>query len=400
MSVVGVIGQGYVGLSLSVSAAKAGHKVIGFDTSDSVIKSLISLKSTITHISDKEIKNIVLNKSYYPTSDPKHLSECEIIVIAVPTPLDALNNPDLTFIKSAIQIIIQNISKKVLIINESTSFPGTLRNIIVKEIEDVCEIKHDYASAPERIDPGNATWTLANTPRLISGISREATDKARKFYESFTSNVVGVSTPEIAEMSKLLENTFRQVNIALINQISQICYELDIDVREVISAAETKPFGFMKFLPGAGVGGHCIPVDPLYLSYIADTTKSKATLISLSDDVNKQMPAYKINCIEKILNSDLTENKVIVVGIAYKQNISDIRESPAISILNLLREKGVQTQWHDNVVGKWGNEFSSNLDNQDLAIIVTMHNDLDIEKLKKFKHVFDCTGKVTWAKQI
>jgi UDP-N-acetyl-D-glucosamine dehydrogenase len=400
MSVVGVIGQGYVGLSLSVSAAQAGHRVIGFDNSDSVIKSLISLKSTITHISDKEIKNIILNESYYPTSDPKYLSECEIIVIAVPTPLDASNNPDLTFIKSAIQIIIQNISKKVLIINESTSFPGTLRNIIVKEIEDACEIKHDYASAPERIDPGNATWTLANTPRLISGITKESTDKARKFYESFTSNVVGVSTPEIAEMSKLLENTFRQVNIALINQISQICYGLDIDVREVISAAETKPFGFMKFLPGAGVGGHCIPVDPLYLSYIADTTKSKATLISLSDDVNKQMPAYKINCIEKILNSDLTENKVIVVGIAYKQNISDIRESPAISILNLLREKGVQTQWHDNVVGKWGNEFSSNLDNQDIAIIVTLHNDLDIEKLRAIKNVFDCTGNVSWAKQI
>ena len=400
MSVVGIIGQGYVGLSLSVSAAQAGHRVIGFDTSDSVIKSLISLKSNITHISDKEIKNIISNKSYYPTSDPKYLNECEIIVIAVPTPLDVSNNPDLTYIKSAIQIIVKNISKKVLIINESTSFPGTLRNIIVKGIEDVCEIEHDYAAAPERIDPGNSAWTLANTPRLISGITKESTDKARKFYDSFTSNVVGVSTPEIAEMSKLLENTFRQVNIALINQISQICYELDIDVREVISAAETKPFGFMKFLPGAGVGGHCIPVDPIYLSYIADTTKSKATLISLSDNINRQMPAYKINCIEKILNSNLTDKKVIVVGIAYKQNISDIRESPAISVLNLLREKGVRTQWHDSVVSVWNNETSSNLDDQDLAIVVTLHDGLDIEKLKKIKNVFDCTGKVSWAKQI
>jgi UDP-N-acetyl-D-glucosamine dehydrogenase len=400
MSVVGIIGQGYVGLSLSVSAAQAGHRVIGFDTSDLVIESLILLKSTVTHISDKEIKHIISNKSYLPTSDPKLLGECEIIVIAVPTPLDVSNNPDLTFIKSAIQIIIQNISKKVLIINESTSFPGTLRNIIVKGIEDVSKIKHEYASAPERIDPGNSTWTLTNTPRLISGISKEAAAKAKKFYESFTNNVVEVETPEIAEMSKLLENTFRQVNIALINQISQICYELDIDVREVISAAETKPFGFMKFLPGAGVGGHCIPVDPIYLSYIADTTKSKATLISLSDNINKQMPAYKISCIEKILSSNLIDMKVVVVGIAYKPNISDIRESPAISVLNLLREKGVKTQWHDNVVSIWNNESSSNLDNQDLAIIVTMHDDLDIEKLKKVKHVFDCTGKVTWAKQI
>jgi UDP-N-acetyl-D-glucosamine dehydrogenase len=400
MSVVGIIGQGYVGLSLSVSAAQAGHRVIGFDTSDLVIESLISLKSTITHISDKEIKHIISNKSYLPTSDPKLLAECEIIVIAVPTPLDISNNPDLTFIKSAIQIIIQNISKKVLIINESTSFPGTLRNIIIKGIEDVCEIKHDYAAAPERIDPGNTSWTLANTPRIISGISKEAAAKAKKFYESFTNTVVEVGTPEIAEMSKLLENTFRQVNIALINQISQICYELDIDVREVISAAETKPFGFMKFLPGAGVGGHCIPVDPMYLSYIADTNKSKATLISLSDNINKQMPAYKISCIEKTVNSNLIDMKVIVVGIAYKPNISDIRESPAISVIKLLRENGVKTQWHDNVVSIWNNESSSNLDNQDLAIIVTLHDDLDVEKLKKVKHVFDCTGKVSWAKQI
>ena len=400
MSVIGVIGQGYVGLSLSVSAAQAGHKVIGFDTSDSVIESLISLKSTITHIADKEIKHIVSNKSYLPTSDPKLLSECEIIVIAVPTPLDASNNPDLTFVKSAIQIIIENVDKKVLIINESTSFPGTLRNIIAREIEEVSGINHDYASAPERIDPGNITWTLTNTPRLVSGISRDAAAKAKKFYESFTNNVVEVSTPEIAEMSKLLENTFRQVNIALINQISQICYELDIDVREVISAAETKPFGFMKFLPGAGVGGHCIPVDPMYLSYIANTTKTKATLISLSDDINRRMPAYKISCIEEILNSDLTDKKAIVVGIAYKQNVSDIRESPAIAILNLFRDKGIKTQWHDSVVGVWNNETSSNLDDQDLAVIVTLHDGLDMEKLKKIKNVFDCTGKVTWAKQI
>ena len=400
MSVVGVIGQGYVGLSLSVSAAQAGHRVIGFDTSDSVIESLISLKSTITHISDKEIKHIVSNKSYLPTSDPKLLGECEIIVIAVPTPLDVANNPDLTFIKSAIQIIVENVYKKILIINESTSFPGTLRNIIAREIEEVSGINHDYASAPERIDPGNITWTLTNTPRLVSGISRGAAAKAKKFYESFTNNVVEVSTPEIAEMSKLLENTFRQVNIALINQISQICYELDIDVREVISAAETKPFGFMKFLPGAGVGGHCIPVDPMYLSYIANTTKTKATLISLSDDINRRMPAYKISCIEEILNSDLTDKKAIVVGIAYKQNVSDIRESPAIAILNLFRDKGIKTQWHDSVVGVWNNETSSNLDDQDLAVIVTLHDGLDMEKLKKIKNVFDCTGKVTWAKQI
>ena len=209
-----------------------------------------------------------------------------------------------------------------------------------------------------------------------------------------------VSTPEIAEMSKLLENSFRQVNIALINQISQISYELDIDVREVISAAETKPFGFMKFLPGAGVGGHCIPVDPMYLSYIANTTKSKATLISLSDDINRRMPAYKISCIEEILNSDLTDKKAIVVGIAYKQNVSDIRESPAIAILNLFREKGIKTQWHDSVVGVWNNETSSNLDDQDLAIVVTLHDGLDMEKLKKIKNVFDCTGKIPWAKQI
>jgi len=400
MSVVGIIGQGYVGLSLSVSAAQAGHRVIGFDTSDSVIESLVSLKSTITYISDKEITHIISNKSYLPTSNPKLLGECEIIVIAVPTPLDVSNNPDLTFIKSAIQIIIKNVDKKILIINESTSFPGTLRNVIAREIEEVSGINHDYASAPERIDPGNTTWTLTNTPRLVSGISGDATAKAKKFYESFTNNVVEVATPEIAEMSKLLENTFRQVNIALINQISQICHELDIDVREVISASETKPFGFMKFLPGAGVGGHCIPVDPMYLSYIANTTKIKATLISLSDDINRRMPAYKISCIEEILNSDLTDKKVIVVGIAYKQNVSDIRESPAIAIINLLREKGVQTQWHDNVVGLWNNETSSNLDDQDLVVVVTLHDGLDIEKLKKIKNVFDCTGKLPWAKQI
>jgi UDP-N-acetyl-D-glucosamine dehydrogenase len=398
MSKVGVIGQGYVGLSLSISAASAGHTVIGFDLSSEVIEKLSNSDSTLNNISNEKINHCIKNETYLPTTDPSKLAECEIIVIAVPTPLDQYQNPDLSFINSAVQIINKNLKKDSLIINESTSFPGTLRNIIAEKI--ATGFVHEFAAAPERIDPGNDVWNLYNTPRLISGLTQIATKKAEIFYKSFTKNVVISKTPEVAEMSKLLENTFRQVNIALINQISQICYKLGINTQEVIEAASTKPFGFMRFIPGAGVGGHCIPVDPIYLSHIAEMNKVSSSLILLADQINREMPRNIVERIQEIAGAPIYQHKVVIIGLSYKSNTSDIRESPAIAILNHLRNIGCKVTWHDDIVGEWNGEKSNEINKNDVAIVVTKHDNLDLSELKNNMFVLDCTGTILWAHQL
>ena len=384
MSKVGIIGQGYVGSALSWAAAKAGHTVIGFDVNQILVKDL----------NKKKIEN------YIATSDPRELRNCSVLIIAVPTPLTRNKLPDLSYIEDAIKMISENIDSPLLIINESTSYPGTLRNLIARKIFELSGVNHFYAASPERVDPGNTKWDMSNTPRLVAGLSSEGTKQAVSFYSTFCNNVISVSSAEVAETAKLFENTFRQVNIALVNELAQICHSLEIDSREVIKSAGTKPFGFMEFSPGAGVGGHCIPIDPLYLSYAAAQNGVEAKFIKLADQINRSMPQYVLERVLKDFKGDLKFKKVVVIGLAYKPNISDTRESAAIDVIELLRSERVNVIWHDDFVLNWNGEKSTNLNGFDVAIVVTRHSNLDLNSLSKISYIFDCTGSIQSAHQI
>lgn len=374
---VGIIGQGYVGKSLAVSAVESGHTVIGFDINQSA-------NPTVE----------ILSQNYQFTSVASDLNNLEVLIIAVPTPLDNNRQPDLSAIKAACKMITATIKKPLLVINESTSYPGTLRNEIAFAIEKVSGLGHMYAASPERVDPGNAKWNQKNTPRLLAGLTPEATTLARKFYSSFCDQIVEVSTPEVAEAAKLFENTFRQVNIALVNEFAQIADALDIPTREVLEAAATKPFGFMSFQPGPGVGGHCIPVDPSYLAFLAEGAGVPATFIRYANEVNLGMPAYVVSRVVGDVGS-LQGKKVVVVGVAYKANVTDTREAPAALIIKELQKLGADVFWHDPVVGKWNGQDSSELRGFDVAIVVTKHDVVSESNIKACApYVFDCTGTI------
>lgn len=371
-----VIGQGYVGRSIAESATDGGHQVTGFDINENLVAERMHLSK------------------YKITSDPDDIKDCEIIVIAVPTPLDNVRMPDLSAIKAACKTIIDIAKKPVLVINESTSYPGTLRHEIAEFIERTSRLGHLYAASPERVDPGNDYWNQKNTPRLLAGLTPEATILARKFYSSFCDEIIQVSTPEVAEAAKLFENTFRQVNIALVNEFAQISGALDIPTREVLEAAATKPFGFMSFQPGPGVGGHCIPVDPSYLAYVAENVGVPAEFIKHANQVNLGMPAFVVSRVAKDVGS-LKGKKIVVVGVAYKANVSDTREAPAALVIEELKKLGAEVSWHDPVVGIWKGEKSSQLKGFDGAIVVTKHDSVSEASIKaSAPYVFDCTGSV------
>jgi len=400
MKRVGVIGQGYVGLALATAAANAGHTVVGYDTNSDLVDALVH---GISHIED--VENVTLGKlissgKYLPTDDSSKLSECEIVIIAVPTPLNKERLPDLNFLKAAVETIAHVIKNEILIINESTSYPGTLRKIISEKIYLKTNIKHRYASAPERIDHGNKNWNVTNTPRIISGFDDSTTQETKEFYLTFTKSVITLSTPEVAEMSKLVENSFRQVNIAFVNEMAQIANAFGVNINEVLSAADTKPYGYMKFTPGAGVGGHCIPVDPIYLSSEARRLGVHSTFIERANEVNHGMPAYIVSRILADNENDLANKKIVVIGVAYKADISDTRETPASKLINLLMKEKAKVVWHDPLVHKFNNQESQEIKDQDIAIVLTLHTQIDIEKIKKIKYVFDCSNKLTWAKNL
>jgi UDP-N-acetyl-D-glucosamine dehydrogenase len=373
---IAIIGLGYVGRSIAQAAVGAGHSVLGFDTNSDVI-------STFS-----------ISGDFKGTADPSLIGSAEVVVIAVPTPLDGARKPDLSAVNAACQTIIKNIKKPVLVISESTSYPGTLRNEIAEVIEKASGLGHMYASSPERVDPGNEKWTQKNTPRLLAGLTPDATTMARKFYSSFCDEVIEVSAPEVAEAAKLFENTFRQVNIALVNEFAQISNALSIPTREVLDAASTKPFGFMSFQPGPGVGGHCIPVDPSYLAYVAENVGVPAEFIKRANEVNLGMPAYVISRVANDVGS-LKGKKVVVVGIAYKANVSDIREAPAALVISELLKFGAEVSWHDPVVSAWNGQSSSELKGFDVAIVVTKHDVVSEAAIKSSAdYVFDCTGSI------
>ena len=397
---IAIIGQGYVGLTIAAFASKT-NQVIGFDNSRKVVDQLNQGISHIEGVDSSSIKAAIDSGNYRASTEGSDIADAEVIVIAVPTPLNKERKPDLSYIESACKTIAENITGPVLVINESTSFPGTIRNFIKPLIESLSanKIEHLYAISPERVDPGRTDWDQKNTPRLYAGLSPEASKRTREFYSSFCDNLIEVSSPEVAEAAKLFENTFRQVNIALVNEFAQISHALGISVYETLAAADTKPYGFMKFNPSAGVGGHCIPVDPSYLAHVAEGLGVPATFIQRANEVNLEMPKYIVARVAADNGGTLSGKSVQVIGIAYKPNVADTRETPAELVIDELKRQGAKVSWHDPVVNNWQGETSTALGGSDIAIVVTLHDAFEKKAvLASAPYVFDTTGKLTGAK--
>ena len=396
---VSIIGQGYVGLTISVFAAHH-HTVVGFDTNPGVVDALNAGKSHIEGVESADLVRHIAKASYRATTNAVEIAGSNVVVIAVPTPLTKDRKPDLAFVEAACKTIGENLKTQALIINESTSFPGTVRNLIKPLIEKHSDgaLKHLYAVSPERVDPGRSDWNQKNTPRLYAGLTPEASAAVREFYSTFCDNLVEVSSPEVAESAKLFENTFRQVNIALVNEFAQIAHALGISVYETLDAAATKPYGFMKFMPSAGVGGHCIPVDPSYLADTAARVGVPATFIERANEVNLEMAKYVVGRVTADNDGSLKGKAVQVVGVAYKPNVADVRETPAEPVIEELKAAGAIVTWSDDLVSNWMGEKSTDLGGADITLVVTLHAVTDpAAVLKSAPYVFDTTGKVKGA---
>ena len=381
---IAVIGQGYVGLPLAITAAEAGFFVVGIDIDSEKVSLLSKGVSTVEDVSNERLLAQLQLKSYTVSTEFNLISEVEIILICVPTPLDSNQKPDLSYVKNSVKQIADHLKSDSLVILESTVEPGTTRNIIQPSLEKTSSLSPNtfhLAFSPERIDPTNKKWNLTTTPKIVAGMTTAATKRAVDFYSKFIETVIECSTIEVDEISKLLENTFRFINISFINEFSVFCNKLGIDVSEVIKAAATKPYGFMPFYPSIGVGGHCIPVDPLYLSNKAEEIGAPTRFIDLADQINQEMPGYFVGRAEEKLGG-LKNKKVLVVGVSYKQNVADVRETPVSALINGLISKGARVSWHDDLVKEWNDEKSVDLKpGFDLAIIATPHAYMDFTKL-------------------
>jgi len=395
---VAIVGQGYVGLPLAVACAEAGFVVTGMDID---AKRVAELNGGVSHIEDvpsAKVAEMIFAGNYQASTDFSGVASSNVVIIAVPTPLDAHREPDLTALKGAVESVAPHLKPGTLLISESTSYPGTARDLVLPILQSflgagAAEI--DIASAPERVDPGNPIYHHRNTPRIVAGLTPQATKRAADFYRTFTDPVIEVSSPEVAEAAKLLENTFRQVNIALVNEIAMISHKLGIDVREVIEAAATKPYGFMKFLPGAGVGGHCIPVDPSYLSWRAKSVGAPARFIDLANEVNHEMPEYVAGrLVERVRAKGATKGAIVILGVAYKAGVADVRETPADGVAEALEAAGYVVRWSDPLVDSWRGG-SSSAPSADLvgAIVVTRQPGLEVAPYTALGiPILDCTG--------
>jgi len=379
---VAIIGQGYVGLTITEGALMAGHQVIGIDKSAAVISSLKSGKSHPEGVSDAVIADGVNSGALQVSDTYAPASEADLIVIAVPTPLDEKGSADLSLLISAAKSLGEVLESPKLIINESTSYPGTLREVIKPIIDGGSSQSHLYAISPERVDPGNKSYGVKNTPRVVGGLSDQARDAAVAFYKTFCDEVVPVSSAEVAEAAKLFENTFRFINIGLVNEFAEIMSAMGIPADEVLKVAGSKPYGFMPFHPNVGIGGHCIPVDPIYLQERAKEFVLKSKYIALSEEINQRMPKY---VAKRLIDEygDIKGKKVLVVGVSYKADISDTRESPALPFIESLRELGAKVSWHDPLVSSWNGESSSLVAGAyDLAVVLVAHSNLSMSGWK------------------
>ena len=379
-----VIGQGYVGLPLAVAAAGAGHVVVGIDTNSPRVRMLNSGISPVEDIDGDVIRGLIDSDKYSASTDFDECASADVIAVCVPTPLTADKKPDLSALVSACESVSEHLVAGSLVIIESTVEPGTTRDVVLPILVAKSGLKAEQihlAFSPERIDPANKKYTIANTPKLVAGLTEEAADKAVEFYSGFVNDVTRCSTLEVAETAKLLENSFRLINISFINEIADMCEVMGVDVNEVIRAAATKPYGFMPFFPSAGVGGHCIPIDPLYLSHKAKSVGAPTSFIDLAQKINDERPAHFVAQASKLLGG-LTGKKVLVVGVAYKSNVSDTRESPAEPLIDGLKAAGAVVSWHDPLVPRWRSEVSVELSAEfDLALLVNVHDGMNLSAL-------------------
>jgi UDP-N-acetyl-D-glucosamine dehydrogenase len=381
---ISVIGQGYVGLPLSIHAAESGYLVSGIDLDEFKIQEIKTGNTTIEDISSQRLLTQINSGQYYISKDFSTIKDSSIVLICVPTPLDINRKPDLSYVTNAISEISKHLRPGTLVILESTVEPGTTRNLLLPNLLNETGFKPeqiDVAFSPERIDPTNKVWNLTTTPKVVSGMTEVAKQRAVDFYKKFVDVIIECESPEVAETAKLLENSFRLINISFINEMAKFCNKLGIDINKVVSAASTKPYGFIPFHPGLGVGGHCIPIDPVYLSHKARSIGSSASLIDLAISINDSMPDFFVSEAEKKIGS-LKDRKILVIGVAYKPNVSDSRETPVMPLINGLRKKNASVFWHDDLVKEWNGEKSVPLGSgYDLAILTTPHDYLDLTKL-------------------
>jgi UDP-N-acetyl-D-glucosamine dehydrogenase len=393
----GIVGLGYVGLPLAYELATAGYRVLGYDISQKVVDGLNAGKSHIKDISDEQLQSILKAGRFEATTDPSRLSEPDAISICVPTPLSKFKDPDVSFIVAATEAVKQTLRPGQAIVLESTTYPGTTREVMQPALESTgLQLGEDFflAFSPERVDPGNPTWNTRNTPKVVGGITPDCTRVVAALYQPAIEKIVAVSSIETAELVKLLENTFRSVNIGLVNEMAIVCDKLGVDVWEVIEAAATKPFGFMKFLPGPGVGGHCIPIDPHYLAWKMRGLNYKTRFIDLAGELNSEMPLFWVRKLGELLNEvgrAVKGSKVLVVGVAYKRDIDDLRESPALDIIRLLENQGAEVSYHDPYVAEFTEDGHTHVsrpltaemvDAVDAVMIVTDHTNLDYGMLR------------------
>ncbi len=409
---IGVIGLGYVGLPLAVELAKKGFNVTGLEVDSKKVESIKNKKSYIGDIETKDIKELVESKKLSATTNFKAISKLDVVIICVPTPLRKSKDPDVSYIVSATKEIKDNLKKGQLIILESTTYPGTTAELVLPMLESTgLKASKDFflAFSPERIDPANKKFTIANTTKVVGGICKQSTELTAAVYGSFT-KVHKVSSTQAAEMVKLLENTFRAVNIGLVNEVALMCDRLGLSVWEVINASATKPFGFMKFTPGPGIGGHCIPLDPHYLAWKLKTLNFYSRFIELAGEINAKMPEYVITKLADALNEkskSIKNSKVLVLGVAYKKDVSDMRESPAIDVMYLLNKKQAKLSYYDPYVPvvKIGNKILKseknikNISKYDVVVILTDHTCIDYaDVVKKSKLVFDTRNETNLMK--
>ena len=394
-----IIGQGYVGQPLAMAAVDAGWAVIGVDNFKAKVAQINSGSSPVEDIADAQLQAAISKGTYKATTDFSKITHASVIAICVPTPLDDNREPDISLLRSAAISIAPFVSNEALVISESTSYPGTMREVIIPIVESHKprdSVTIYFASAPERIDPGNKLWNQKNTPRLVGGINHKSQVKAIAFYESICDAAISVSTPEVAEAAKLLENTFRLVNIALVNEFTQLCSASGINVHEVIEAAASKPYGFMPFRPGVGVGGHCIPVDPLYLTWWARQNGRTASFVESADSINHEMPKYVAQRALAIVDAKVSNPKVLILGVAYKPGISDVRETPASELRNQLKAHGADVAWHDPLVSEWEGSKPVALDWEcDVVILAINQPGIHVEKfIAKGIQILDCTNSM------
>ena len=409
----GVIGLGYVGLPLSVEAGRSGLKVIGFDINTAVVTGVNAGRSHIQDLTDADVASLLDQGLLEATTDMRRLAECDAVSICVPTPLSKTRDPDVSYVIAASEAVAAALRPGQLIVLESTTYPGTTREVIQPGLERTgLVVGEDFhlCFSPERVDPGNETWTTKNTPKVIGGLTEACSDAGTAFYERFIDRVVRVSSAEAAELTKILENTFRAVNIGLVNEVALIADLLGVDVWEVIDAAATKPFGFMKFTPGPGLGGHCIPVDPHYLAWKMRTLNYKTRFIDLASEINAEMPIFVADKVREVLNRKrlaVNGSKIVLLGVAYKRDIDDVRESPALDVLKLLEADGADVAYHDPFVPEWKEDGVTRrsqtltdelLSGADAVVILTDHTDFDYAWiLEKAKALVDARHAVVAA---